>query len=756
MFSLKALRASIRSRVRARPVRAPERVAPWAEAAEARLLYSADAPVVAVAALGAGALTATQGAPAAHPVEAAAEVHPAQQQTDRGASLLVVDSRAAADGDAVRALVDQAEAGAGLQVLIIHADQDGWAAVTDALRAGPGGAAQGEGPDGTRFASLQFLVSPEGGQLGASAFDLAAIREHAAQVATWGGLLGPGADIQVSGLAGGTTEAPALADALRALTGAPVGLAPFGAVEAQGTDPGTEAVGAGRTLLVVDARHADQVETLSRLFGLRDGDRVLILDADQAGTRQIADHLATEGGFDTLRIVSHGADGVLQLGSQWLDTEALDTVEADLVAWQPHLAADADLLFYACDLAQGERGINLLTRIAELTGADVAASTDATGAQALGGDWELEYRLGPIQAADRVDPMMGEAFASLLGVPVATTHVIVVTTTADTNDSGVSSGSGDADWLNANKGGDGQISLREAIIAANNSSGSTGIHFAIPGVGAHTILLDSPLPAISAQVHLDATTDDSFLANAERPAIVLDGNGDWISGLVFLSGSSDSSVRGFVFTNMSQGILVNTGVTGLSIQGNYFGAINPAGQAVATRLDSFGILLNSGGHQIGGVNPGEGNVFVDTASPMVAAIRISGEAADNNTIEGNRFGVYPDSTVAAHPGYYAIDIRNGADGTRIGGGVDGAGNWIARTQASAIYIGTGSHDTLIEGNRIGTDLSGTQNWGSAGDGILFQNGGGSTGTVIRRNVIAFSGGYGIVVPTGTGGGNLIT
>jgi hypothetical protein len=38
-----------------------------------------------------------------------------------------------------------------------------------------------------------------------------------------------------------------------------------------------------------------------------------------------------------------------------------------------------------------------LETIADLTGADVAASTDLTGHRSLGGDWELERQTGPIE-----------------------------------------------------------------------------------------------------------------------------------------------------------------------------------------------------------------------------------------------------------------------------------------------------------------------------------------------------------------------
>ncbi|MCH9837734.1 DUF4347 domain-containing protein, partial [bacterium] len=67
------------------------------------------------------------------------------------------------------------------------------------------------------------------------------------------------------------------------------------------------------------------------------------------------------------------------------------------------MGPDSDLMLYACDLADG----GLPQRLAVLTGADVAASIDATGSE---GDWELETEYGVIetQALD-----LGDAIAAL-------------------------------------------------------------------------------------------------------------------------------------------------------------------------------------------------------------------------------------------------------------------------------------------------------------------------------------------------------
>jgi hypothetical protein len=63
------------------------------------------------------------------------------------------------------------------------------------------------------------------------------------------------------------------------------------------------------------------------------------------------------------------------------------------------LSGGGDLLFYGCDLASSSDGQGLLESVQLLTGADVAASIDDTGAAILGANWDLEYELGRLKSA---------------------------------------------------------------------------------------------------------------------------------------------------------------------------------------------------------------------------------------------------------------------------------------------------------------------------------------------------------------------
>ena len=62
------------------------------------------------------------------------------------------------------------------------------------------------------------------------------------------------------------------------------------------------------------------------------------------------------------------------------------------------MTEDADLLLYGCNLAGNSEGEEFVAVLSTMTGADVAASTDLTGHETLGGDWDLEYQTGLIEA----------------------------------------------------------------------------------------------------------------------------------------------------------------------------------------------------------------------------------------------------------------------------------------------------------------------------------------------------------------------
>ncbi len=130
------------------------------------------------------------------------------------------------------------------------------------------------------------------------------------------------------------------------------------------------------------------------------GAEIVVLNANSDGLAQIARHLDGRTGIDAIHIISHGSAGNVTLGNITLDTAGVSgTHAADLAVIRSALSADADILFYGCNVGEGDAGDAFISAFAEATGADVAASTDDTGAAQHGGDWVLERSTGSIESS---------------------------------------------------------------------------------------------------------------------------------------------------------------------------------------------------------------------------------------------------------------------------------------------------------------------------------------------------------------------
>ncbi|MEN8762158.1 MAG: DUF4347 domain-containing protein, partial [Thiogranum sp.] len=227
------------------------------------------------------------------------------------------------------------------------------------------------------------------------------------------------------------------------------------------TQPDLIAAAGNRELVFVNKNVDNYQQLIADLQGADDirAIEVVIIDVDRDGIEQVSDILADRSDLAAVHFITHGIDGQINLGNSWLNNTTLQQNIDSISAWGNALADDGDFLFYGCNIADGRGGQLLLNEIADLTGADVAASDNPTGSARLGGDWYLEYVTGTVEASVAYSGDAPEHWAGLLGQ-------ITVTTTTDTLD-------GDANCNNladlaANPGADGEISLREAIEAANN------------------------------------------------------------------------------------------------------------------------------------------------------------------------------------------------------------------------------------------------------------------------------------------------
>jgi hypothetical protein len=172
-----------------------------------------------------------------------------------------------------------------------------------------------------------------------------------------------------------------------------------------------------KTVVFIDAK----VEGAAALIAdLPSSVTVRLIGADENGVQVIGDTLAQLGGnVGAVHILAHGDEGRIALGNSILDTASLQGDFAQAVAqWGQSLNAGADLLLYGCSVAASPDGTAFVQQLAQLTHADVAASTNLTGDMSRGGDWVLEYSTGGIEAALPFSAAAMANFTDLLDDPV--------------------------------------------------------------------------------------------------------------------------------------------------------------------------------------------------------------------------------------------------------------------------------------------------------------------------------------------------
>ena len=260
---------------------------------------------------------------------------------------------------------------------------------------------------------------------------------------------------------------------------------------------------------------------------------------------------------------------------------------------------------------------------------------------------------------------------NLLPTFISTSLDIIVNTTSDVADFGGAQRVGDL------PGTDGVLSLREAIIAANNTAGPQVIGFNIP----------TSDPGFDEFAFTIKPQPEQF------PALVDDGT--------TIDGSSQAAYTG------------NTNIAGpeIALDGSLINASN----------DPHGLLVASANNHI----------HCLAVANFQIGIGIGG--ANNTTITGCFVGVDPTGTEARPNRGWGISSANFQSGTSIGGPTPDERNVISGNAGSGIFLSNFVSDCAIENNFIGTDVTG-QNAISNGFGISI--GDNCTGTMVKNNLIS--------------------
>jgi hypothetical protein len=189
------------------------------------------------------------------------------------------------------------------------------------------------------------------------------------------------------------------------------------------------------------------------------------------------------------------------------------------------------------------------------------------------------------------------------------------------------------------------------------------------------------------------------------------------------------------------------------VQGNYIGTDSTGTVALANGRDGVRIFGAYHDNLIGGTDAGAGNLISGNGEDGV----FLGLGATNNQVQGNWIGTNVFGTASLGNGGNGVEIQ-GAAGNLIGGLANQAGNVISGNQGNGVLIrpdiyGDAVTNNLVQGNLIGTDVTGTVDLGNGGNGVTVASANRNTigGTAPGAgNVIAFNGGDGVLIDTGTG------
>ncbi|MFK7732477.1 MAG: choice-of-anchor Q domain-containing protein [Pseudomonadales bacterium] len=290
------------------------------------------------------------------------------------------------------------------------------------------------------------------------------------------------------------------------------------------------------------------------------------------------------------------------------------------------------------------------------------------------------------------------------------TDIVSVTTTSDVVDGDTQS----IGNLNTSPGADGLISLREAIIAANNTvNGATPDQIvfdieAAPVNGVHNITIGgTPLPSIT-----DPVTIDGNGANLIR----IDGSGTTGNGLTL--NSPNNTIRTLAIGGFNgNGLLITSDNN--TIESSNIG-VNATGD-VADPNTGYGILIDNASDNKIGV-AGLGNLISGNGA---AGISIQGSGSTDNLIHANFIGTDGNGTAALPNAGYGIELDSGTPNANIiGGQTLNVGNLISGNGTGGVRIADGATGNVIAGNFIGTDLTGffplENGVTSAGGGVLVE------------------------------------
>ncbi|MBE9146905.1 DUF4347 domain-containing protein, partial [Planktothrix mougeotii LEGE 06226] len=152
--------------------------------------------------------------------------------------------------------------------------------------------------------------------------------------------------------------------------------------------PSSEAV---TEILFIDSSVTNYQDLLS---GIKPGIYPVLLKDERDGILQISEHLRSFKNLEAVHLVCHGSPGELYLGNSSLNLSNLSNYIQSLQQWSKALNPQADLLIYACEVAEGWQGKAFVKALSQITQTQIAATTEKLGQ----GYWDFTLKTGIIKA----------------------------------------------------------------------------------------------------------------------------------------------------------------------------------------------------------------------------------------------------------------------------------------------------------------------------------------------------------------------
>ncbi|MBS0207955.1 MAG: DUF4347 domain-containing protein, partial [Planctomycetes bacterium] len=293
--------------------------------------------------------------------------------------VVFVDSSVQNHDAVVSALDQKAASNPNLQVVLLDDSRDGVDQISAVLTANQG------------LDSIHILTSSTDGvmKLGGTTLSADSVAGRADEIGAWHNALDPNGQLLIYGCDPGASSGnQALLNNIASTAGTPTTDV---ADPMAGVDPAAAVQTAQVVLIDSELQDSQMLEN-----AVLPGAKLFVYDSATQSADQVLNEViqwaqANNTQISSLSIMGHGHSGTFELGSQWIDDTNLSQTAAEWQALSGVLAAGATIDLFACDVASVSDGQDLVDQIAQLTGADVYASTNTTG---MGGDWTLEFSSG--------------------------------------------------------------------------------------------------------------------------------------------------------------------------------------------------------------------------------------------------------------------------------------------------------------------------------------------------------------------------